>query len=282
MEEKIISESLTKDFRHHLAREERSDSTIEKYVKEILRFAQWMKGLPVTKEAVFRWKEYLLKEKFAPATVNVRLAALNSFFDFCGWQDCRVKSLKLQKKMFRDSSRELSREEYERLLKAARDTGKDNLMLIIETICSTGIRVSEIKYITVESVGDGKAEIFLKGKIRTILIPNKLCRKLRKFAQKNKITSGEIFLSERGRPIDRRTIWAAMKSICHEAGVESSKVFPHNLRHLFAKIYYSEEKDLSRLADILGHTNINTTRIYTMESGSVHLRQLDKMNLVIT
>lgn len=281
MEEKIISESLTKDFRHHLAREERSDSTIEKYVKEILRFAQWMKGLPVTKEAVFRWKEYLLKEKFAPATVNVRLAALNSFFDFCGWQDCRVKSLKLKKKMFRDSSRELSREEYERLLKAARDTGKDNLMLIIETICSTGIRVSEIKYITVESVGDGKAEIFLKGKIRTILIPNKLCHKLRKFAQKNKITSGEIFLSERGRPIDRRTIWAAMKSICHEAGVESSKVFPHNLRHLFARCFYRTCRDISKLADVLGHSCVETTRIYLISTGEEHTRTLEKMRLIL-
>ena len=208
------------------------------------------------------------------------LSALNSLLDFLGFGDCRVKFLKIQRRLFREEQRVLTRAEYERLLEAARSLGRERLALLMETICATGIRVSEVRYITVEAVQRGRAEITLKGKIRTILIPNKLCRKLLKYAKKQKTASGEIFLTKGGMSLSRKQLWAEMKSLCKRAGVEPSKVFPHNLRHLFATCFYRACRDIVQLADVLGHSSIETTRIYLLTTGAEHAKHLERLGLV--
>ena len=272
MERKIGAGQLAA-FRQWLLEEEREPATIEKYLREVRAFAAWLGGAPVTKEGATAWKARLTASGFQPGTVNGKLSALNKFFAFLGWPDCRVKYLKIQRRVFRSSERELSREEYARLLETARALGRERLALLIETICATGIRVSELKYITAESVRNGRTEISLKGKIRTILIPGKLCRKLLKYARKRKIASGEIFLTRSGKSLSRRQIWAEMKALCARAGVERTKVFPHNLRHLFARTFYRACRDVVKLADVLGHSSIETTRIYLISTGAEHARQ---------
>ena len=264
----------------YLRTEERSSGTVEKYLRDVRAFAAWMGGVPVTKELAAGWKEHLHFQGYAPATINSMLAAINGLFHFLGWDGCRVKFLKVQRRLFRDAGRELTRPEYERLLAAARERGRERLALLMETICATGIRVSEVRYITVEAAQWGRAEISLKGKIRTILLPGKLCRKLLKYAKKQNTASGEIFLTKSGKSLSRRQIWAELKRLCKYAGVESSKVFPHNLRHLFATIFYRACKDIARLADVLGHSSIETTRIYLVTSGAEHARQLERLGLV--
>ncbi len=279
MERKIGAGQLAA-FRRWLLEEEREPATIEKYLREVRAFVAWLEGAPVTKEGATAWKARLTASGFQPGTVNGKLSALNKFFAFLGWPDCRVKYLKIQRRVFRSSERELSREEYTRLLETARVLGRERLALLIETICATGIRVSELKYITVESMRNGRTEISLKGKIRTILIPGKLCRKLLKYARKRKIASGEIFLTRSGKSLSRRQIWAEMKALCARAGVERSKVFPHNLRHLFARTFYRACRDVVKLADVLGHSSIETTRIYLISTGAEHARQLERLGLV--
>ena len=267
-------------FRQWLLEEEREPATIEKYLREVELFATWMESQPVTKEQVARWKAHLTSSGYQPGTVNGKLSALNKFFSFLGWSDCRVKYLRIQRRVFRNTDRELTKEEYLRLLETAQEMGRERLALLIETICVTGIRVSEVKYITVESVCAGRAEISLKGKIRTILLPGKLCRKLVKYARKRNIASGEIFLTRSGRSLSRRQIWAEMKALCAKAGVERSKVFPHNLRHLFARLFYRVCRDVVKLADVLGHSSIETTRIYLISTGAEHAKQLERLGLV--
>ena len=267
-------------FEDYLRSEEREQSTIEKYLRNIRVFTAWLGDAPVTKSAVIAWKEHLLAEKYAPATVNAALASLNAFFKSAGWEECRVKALRLQRKVFRDPSKELTRNEYDQLVNVAYERGKTRLGLLMETICATGIRVSEVRYITVEAAQRGKTEISLKGKIRTIMLPGKLCRKLIKYAKRQKIVSGEIFLTRNGKGLSRRQIWAEMKAICKAAGVESSKVFPHNLRHLFATAFYRACRDIVKLADMLGHSSVETTRIYLISTGTEHARQLDQLRLV--
>ena len=218
----------------------------------------------------------------APATVNSILAAVNGFFRFMGWKDIAVKLLKIQKALFCDERRELTRAEYARLVSAAQKVGNERLSLVMQTICATGTRVSELRFITVEAVTTGRAEICNKGKRRTVFLPGRLRRLLRKYLQKQKKTAGAVFTTRTGRPLDRSNIWRDMKALCESADVEPGKVFPLNLRHLFARTYYSLEKDLSRMADILGHSSVNTTRIYAMERGGVHQRQLERMGLIIT
>ena len=279
MERKIGAGQLAA-FRRWLLEEEREPATIEKYLREVRAFAAWLEGAPVTKEGATAWKARLTASGFQPGTVNGKLSALNKFFSFLGWPDCRVKYLKIQRRVFRSSERELSREEYTRLLETARVLGRERLALLIETICATGIRVSELKYITVESVRNGRTEISLKGKIRTILIPGKLCRKLKKYMSKQKIASGEIFLTRSGRGLSRRQIWAEMKTLCARAGVERTKVFPHNLRHLFARTFYRACRDVVKLADVLGHSSFETTRIYLISTGAEHARQLERLGLI--
>lgn len=280
MKRKQITTEQIAAFERHLLQEERAPATLEKYLRDVRAFARWLGGKPVTKEVVSGWKEHLLLEQRAPTTVNAALAALNGLFRFLGWDDCRARFLKIQRRIFREPERELSRGEYARLVSTARELGKDRLALLMETICATGIRVSEVRYITMEATRQGRAEIALKGKIRTILLPGKLCRKLLKYAGKQKIVSGEVFLTGNGKGLSRRQIWAAMKRLCAYAGVEPSKVFPHNLRHLFAAAYYRTYRDIVKLADVLGHSSIETTRIYLLASGAEHARQLDRLGLV--
>ena len=276
---KITTEQITA-FGQMLKEEEHTQSTIQKYLRDVYAFTGWLEGRAVTRELAAQWKEMLLSSGCAPATVNSKLSAINGFFRFLGREDCKVKFLKIQRQIFRDRSRELTREEYLRLVQAAKRLGRCRLEMLIETICATGSRVSEVQYITVEAAREGRAEISLKGKIRVILLPDKLCKKLLKYAKKQKITSGEIFITKSGKSLSRRQIWREMKQLCEHAGVEASKVFPHNLRHLFATAYYRAYKDIVKLADILGHSSIETTRIYLVANGEEHARQLERLGLV--
>ena len=267
-------------FEDYLRHDEREESTIEAYLRSLTRFAEWADGRSVTKELAMEWKTALAEAGYRPISVNAMLAAVNKFFTCMGREDCKVKYLKLQRQMFRKSEKDLSKEEYQRLVQAAHEKGDLRMELILETICATGIRVGELKYITVEAVRAGVAEIALKGKIRTILLPHRLCRKLQKYAKQQKIASGKIFLTQDGLPVSRQSIWTRMKALCEAAGVERSKVFPHNLRSLFARSFYGSCHDVVRLADVLGHSSIETTRIYLMSTGKEYLRQLDKLGLV--
>ena len=267
-------------FEDYLRHDEREESTIEAYLRSLTRFAEWADGRAITKELAMEWKAALAEAGYRPISVNAMLAAVNKFFTCMGREDCKVKYLKLQRQMFRKSEKDLSKEEYQRLVQAAHEKGDLRMELILETICATGIRVGELKYITVEAVRAGVAEIALKGKIRTILLPHRLCRKLQKYAKQQKIASGKLFLTQDGLPVSRQSIWTRMKALCEAAGVERSKVFPHNLRSLFARSFYGSCHDVVRLADVLGHSSIETTRIYLMSTGKEYLRQLDKLGLV--
>lgn len=275
----LMAEQITA-FLCYLKREERSSGTIEKYLRDVRAYSAWLDGRPGTRETAVQWKEQLLVKGYAPVTVNSMLAAINSFFRFAGWDECRVKFLKIQRRMFREQAKELTRAEYASLLDAARALDRERLALLMEAICATGIRVSEVQYLTVEAARQGRTEISLKGKIRTILLPGKLCRKLLNYAKKHRIAAGRIFLTRRGRSLSRRQIWAEMKGLCAKAGVAPSKVFPHNLRHLFASAFYQASKDIARLADVLGHSSIETTRIYLLTTGGEHMRQLDNLGFV--
>lgn len=276
---RLTSQQIS-DYGNYLRGEERSIGTIDKYLRDTMAFACWLNGRNVTKERAAEWKACLLEQEYAPVTVNAMLSAVNGLFRFLGWDECRVKFLKIQRKLFRDANRELTRGEYDRLLASAKEQGRERLALLMETICATGIRVSEVQYITVEAIQQGKAEISLKGKIRVILLSSKLCRKLQKYAKKQKIASGAIFRTRSGKKISRRQIWAELKELCRQAGVAPTKVFPHNLRHLFATLFYKACKDIARLADVLGHSSIETTRIYLITSGAEHQRQIESLDLV--
>ena len=267
-------------FQQHLAEEERELGTNEKYMREVKKFALWQGRRKVTKETVSEWKEQLRQSGYKPETVNGKLSAVNKFLSCMGWGECCVKYLKIQRRLFRSTGRELTKDEYTRLVETAQGLGKTRLALLIETICATGIRVSEVKYITAEALRAGRADISLKGKIRTVLLPGKLCRKLQKYAKKQKITSGEVFLTRSGKGISRRQIWAEMKALCKQARVAPSKVFPHNLRHLFARTFYRVSRDVAKLADVLGHSSIETTRIYLISTGAEHVRQLERLGLI--
>ena len=280
MDHNTITSDQLMEFQQYLRSEERVSGTIDKYLRDIRSFAAWLGERPVGKAVCAGWKEQLQTEGLCPETVNSKLSALNKFLRFSGRAECRVKYLRIQRRLFRRTERELSRPDYFRLLETANSLGKTRLALLMETICATGIRVSEVRYITVEAVNEGRAEISLKGKIRTILIPGRLCRKLQKYAKKQKIVSGEIFLTRNGKGLSRRQIWAEMKCICGKAGVAASKVFPHNLRHLFAQAFYKMYRDVVKLADVLGHSSIETTRIYLISTGAEHARQLDRLGLI--
>ena len=268
------------DFAAYLRTEERSEGTIEKYMRDVRKFFCWLGNEILGKTQVSAWRAQLLADGYAPETVNSMIVALNRFLDFIGRSDCRVHTLRIQRKLFRRPDRELTRPEYERLVQTAERKGQQRLSLLLEAITATGIRVSEVKYLTVEAARARRAEIALKGKIRVILLPNKLCRKLLKYAKKQKTVSGEIFLTRNGKSLSRRQIWSEMKNLCKFAGVEASKVFPHNLRHLFATIFYRACKDIAKHADVLGHSSIETTRIYLVTSGTEHARQLAHLRLI--
>ena len=275
---KILSDQI-KQYKTHLINEEKTKATIEKYIRDIIAFCKWIANRELTKELVLEYKAELV-ENYAPASVNSILASLNGFFSYNEWHELKVKNLKIQRRIFCQSEKELTKAEYEKLLKAAKDKRNERIYLIMQTICATGIRVSELPYITAEAVKSGQAQVKLKGKIRMIFLNKALCQVLKKYMQEQGITSGSIFITRNGKPLDRHTIWKCMKDLCEIAGVPKEKVFPHNLRHLFAKTYYSLQKDIVRLADILGHSSINTTRVYTIETGDTHRRQIERMGLV--
>lgn len=276
---KKITKELIKKFRRYLIEEEKAAATVEKYIRDINVFADWLGEKELNKETVLTYKENLIKN-YAPTSVNSVLSSLNSFFTFNEWYNLRVKNLKIQRQTFANKDNELNKEEYERLLTAAKSKGNEQLYFLMQTICSTGIRVSELCYITVESLKAQKAQINLKGKMRVVLLPKELCKMLLKYSKEQQITSGSVFVSRNGKPLDRSNIWKMMKALCESAGVARAKVFPHNLRHLFARTFYSLQKDIVRLADILGHSSVNTTRIYTMETGETHRRQIQKLGLL--
>ncbi len=275
-----ISGMNIQEYKIYLIEAEKSGSTQAKYIRDISAFALWLKDDEATRARVIEYKSRLI-DKYAPASVNSKISSLNSFFDFMGWSDCKVKSITIQKQIFADKNKELTKAEYTRLLHAARDKRNKRLYYLMQTICSLGLRVSELKYVDVNAVMTGRATINCKGKMRIVILPKSLCKMLKGYIKERRITSGSIFVSRNGKPLDRSNIWKMLKTLCDTAGVSSQKVFPHNLRHLFARTYYSVQRDIVRLADILGHCSINTTRIYTMESGEVHRKTMEKLGLLI-
>lgn len=277
---RIIHEAMLEEFRNYLFSEEKSAGTIEKYLRDIHAFSAYAEGREITKELTILWKEHLGEQGYAPVTINSMLSSLNVFFRFLRWDDCKVKFLRVQRRVFRDPSRELTKAEYYRLVETAQNSGRERLALLMETICSAGIRVSEVRFITVEAVKNRTTDVYLKGKIRTITLAGKLCKKLLKYARKQHITSGEIFRTRSGRPLSRKQIWAEMKSLCAAAGIAPTKVFPHNLRHLFARTFYRMHRDIVKLADTLGHSSIDTTRIYLISTGEEHRSLIERLRLV--
>ena len=277
----ILTADLLHRYIRHLRSLERAPHTIQKYTHDLTALAQWLGNRPVTKGLLLEWKDGLIATH-ALASVNTMLAAANGLLSYLGRADLRLRPLKIQRALFLNEEKELTRQEYVRLVRAAEKKENLRLSLVIQTICATGIRVSELKFITAEAVHAGRAEVSNKGKRRVVFLPERLRQLLKQYLQKQKITAGPVFVSKNGRPLDRSNIWRDMKALCESAGVAPGKVFPHNLRHLFARTFYSLEKDLSRLADILGHSSVNTTRIYTAESGAVHARQIGRLGLVVT
>ena len=276
----VITKILIEKFKQYLIEEEKSSATLEKYMRDVTMFFSWLSGRDVDKITVVHYKEYLISANYASTSINSILSSLNSFFEYNEWHGLKVKMLKIQKQIFAERSKELTKAEYERLLIAARQKKNERLYYLMQTICSSGIRVSELSAITIEAVKNRKANINCKGKMRVVILPKDLCKMLTEYAKAQKIISGPVFITKTGKPLDRSTIWKMMKALCESAGGDREKVFPHNLRHLFARTYYSIQKDIVRLADILGHSSVNTTRIYTMETCDVHRRQIQQLGLL--
>ena len=277
---KTITLEVMECFKEYLLTEEKTPATIAKYLHDVREFAKWSMGKEITKTLILEYKAHLL-HSLSPGSVNSMLSSLNSFFYYLKEPQLKVKLLKIQRNIFLDKEKELTKAEYERLLRAAKEKENSRLYFVMQTICSTGIRVSELSFITVEAVKQGQAQINCKGKLRRIILPKALCKMLEQYIKERKIESGSVFVTKNGKPLDRSNICHDMKKLCDSANVEQGKVFPHNLRHLFARTYYSIEKDIVRLADILGHSSINTTRIYTMETGDVHRAQIQRLGLLI-
>lgn len=281
MKGKILTEEMAKAFGKYLRREEKSENTVKKYLRDVRAFAAYLNGAEVTKETVITFKSKLLGESYSVRSINSMLASLNGLFSFLGWEDCRVKSVKLQRQIYCPEEKELTKAEYMRLVDTAKQKGNERLNLILQTICGTGIRVSELQYITVEAVKNREATVSLKGKTRSVFLVKELRKKLIRYAAKQNIQSGAVFITRTGKPMNRTNIWREMKGLCRQAGVNPKKVFPHNLRHLFARTFYGIEKDIAKLADILGHSSINTTRIYIISTGSEHRKRMEHMRLII-
>lgn len=281
-----ITEDTIKKYLTYLREAEKSEATAEKYGRALRSLLAWLTQRErdtqgeLSKEALLRWKRELA-ESYAAGTVNTMLAAVNGYLDFSGFPQYRIKPLKVQRRIFRDRERELTRAEYMRLIETAKREGNHRLALIMETLGSTGIRISELRFITAEAVRYGEATVNCKGKRRPVLLPKNLRRLLRDWCKGQGITAGSVFITSGGRPVDRSNVWHEMKRICQKAGVDSRKVFPHNLRHLFAVVYYKATRDIAKLADLLGHASITTTRIYLMESGLTHRRQIERLGLVV-
>lgn len=281
MQRKIITEETVKKFFLYLQDEERSKNTIDKYLRDVRAFASYVSGSDLKKENVITYKNKLLSENYSVNSINSMLAALNSFFSFIKRDDLKIKFLKIQRHTYCSAEKELTKSEYIRLVNTARLNGNDRLCLVIQTICGTGIRVSELRYITLEAARRGKAVVSLKGKTRAIFIVRELQKKLLRYSSEHGIKSGPIFVTRTGNPISRSNIWREMKNLCVLAKVNPKKVFPHNLRHLFARTFYGIEKDIAKLSDILGHSSIDTTRIYIVSTGTEHRRRMENMRLII-
>lgn len=281
MKERILSREVIDNYVKWLQTEEKSPATIEKYSRDTRAFGTYMDMRQVEKENVIVYKQWLLARGYAASSINSMLASLNSFFKFQGWEDCKVKSMRVQKPTYCPDNKELSKEEYTRLVQTARTTQDKRTELILQTIASTGIRVSELSYITVEAVCIGEATVNCKGKTRKIFLIHSLCQQLRSYIQENHITSGAVFITSRGHLVDRTAIWRSMKALCDKASVNPQKVTPHNLRHLFARTFYAMDKDLAKLADILGHSSINTTRIYIISTGDEHRQCMERLELTL-
>lgn len=279
--ERCLTQNEIQLFCKWLQSEEKSKNTIEKYCRDAAAFVSYLGGSVVTKEKVVGYKTRLIEENYAVRSVNSMLASLNSLFSFLNWTDLKVRSIRIQHQIYCPEEKELTKAEYIRLLNAAKQNKNQRLNLLIQTICSTGIRVGELQFITVEAVKCGEATVSLKGKTRKVFLVKELKRKLLRYAAEQKILSGPVFITRNGIPMNRTNIWREMKSLCAQAEVNPSKVFPHNLRHLFARTFYRMEKDIAVLADILGHSSINTTRIYIITTGDEHRRRLENMRLVI-
>ena len=280
MKGRLLTAAEIAEFKNHLTLEERSAATIEKYIRDVITFAAYAQEAAITKETVIDYKKYL-QERYAVRSINSMLASLNSFFAFLGWHDLKVKTLKVQQQVYCSEGKELTRQEYTRLCRTAERRHNQRLCLILQTICGTGIRVSELRYITVEAAKHGEAVVNCKAKTRTVFLVKALRQKLLRYATEQGIKSGMIFVTRTGKPVNRTNIWREMKSLCQEAGVNSEKVFPHNLRHLFARVFYGIEKDIAKLADILGHSSIDTTRIYIISTGTEHRRRMENMHLIL-
>ena len=280
MKVRILTRELISDFKEHLILEERSAATVDKYIRDAKSFAIYAGENEITKETVITYKKHL-QENYAVRSVNSMLASINSLFDFLGWHELKVKSIKLQQQIYCPEQKELTKDEYTRLCRTAENKHNKRLNLILQTICGTGIRVSELQFVTVEAVKQGEATVSCKAKTRSVFIVKELQKKLLRYAAEQNIKSGMIFVTRTGKPLSRTNIWREMKALCAEARVNPQKVFPHNLRHLFARVFYGIEKDIAKLADILGHSSINTTRIYIISTGTEHRRRMENMRLII-
>ena len=277
----ILTRKTLEGYLAHLIEEERSLATLEKYKRDLRLFYLFLpQGKKLDKGAVLAYKEHLISH-YAPASVNAMLAAINGLLRYSGWHECRVKPLKIQRKAFAQPDKELTKAEYLRLVETAQESGRLKIALLLQSVGATGVRASEVQYLTVEAARRGRAIIRLKGKVRTILLPKQLCQALLAYAKTQKIRSGEVFLTRNGRGMNRKEIWAAFKRLCSQAGVPAGKVFPHNLRHLFARTFYAVKRDLAKLADVLGHSSVETTRIYLVSTWEEHARYLDEMRLII-
>ena len=280
MKGRFLTQEIISDYNENLILEERSSATVEKYIRDVKAFSAFMNGAEITKETVIAYKKHL-QESYAVRSVNSMLASITSLFAFLGWRDLKVKSIKLQQQIYCPEEKELTKAEYARLCRTAERKHNERLNLILQTICGTGIRVSELQYITVEAVKLGEATVSCKAKTRSVFIVKDLQKKLLRYAAEQNIKSGMIFITRTGKPISRTNVWREMKALCNEAGVNPQKVFPHNLRHLLARVFYGIEKDIAKLADILGHSSINTTRIYIISTGTEHRRRMENMRLII-
>lgn len=281
MNQRILTENQIAAFAVYLRSEEKSENTIEKYNRDVMAFSAYVSGAEITKETVITYKNKLISNNYSVRSINSMIASINSLLSFLGWADLKVKSMKLQQQVYCPEEKELTKVDYIRLVNTAKQIGNERLNLLIQTICGTGIRVSELQYITVEAVKCGKVMVSLKGKTRSVFIVRMLQKKLLRYATKQKITTGAIFITRSGKPMNRTNIWREMKKLCVQAEVNSQKVFPHNLRHLFARTFYEIEKDIAKLADILGHSSINTTRIYIITTGNEHRQRMENMRLII-
>ena len=280
MKGRYVTAKAIAEFKERLILEERSEITVEKYIRDVKAFSAYTQNSIITKETVIAYKKHL-QENYAVRSVNSMLASINSLFMFLGWHDLRVKSLKLQQQVFCPEEKELTKAEYARLCRTAERKHNERLNLILQTICGTGIRVSELQFITVEALKQGEAVVNCKAKTRSVFIVKELKQKLLRYAAEQGIKNGMIFVTRTGKPISRTNIWREMKALCIEANVNPQKVFPHNLRHLFARVFYGIEKDIAKLADILGHSSINTTRIYIISTGTEHRRRMENMHLIL-